>query len=114
MATGDRGFHSARNERDAHEAGVRKVAVPARGRLSEARAWFQHQRWFKQAQRWRAGIESRIATLKHRLGMARAHYKGDSGFQRFVGWSVITNNLVSIARAKRKDKQDGTQVKRAA
>lgn len=112
MATGDRGFHSARNEREAREAGVGKVALPARGRLSETRAWLQAQRWFKRAQGWRAGIESRIATLKHRFGMARASYKGDSGFQRHVGWSVITNNLVSIARAKRKGKQD--EIKRAA
>jgi hypothetical protein len=34
--------------------------------------------------------------------MMRARYKGDTGFKRHVGWSVITNNLVSIARAQRK------------
>jgi hypothetical protein len=30
--------------------------------------------------------------------MARARYKGDRGFQRHVGWSIITKNLFSIAR----------------
>ena len=115
VATADRGYRSARNERDAREAGVGKVALPARGRLSEARAKFQKQRWFKQAMRWRAGIESRIATLKHRFGMERAVYKGDNGFQRHVGWSVIANNLVNIARAReiRKGKQDA-EVRKAA
>ena len=115
IATGDRGFQSARNEREAREAGVSKVALPARGRLSELRARFQKQRWFKDAQRWRAGIESRIATLKHRFGMERAVYKGDNGFQRHVGWSVIANNLVNIARAReiRKGKQDA-EVRKAA
>ena len=108
VGTADRGFYSARNEREAHEAGVKKVALPARGRLSEARAQLQKKRWFKQAQRWRAGIESRMATLKHRFNMGRAVYKGDRGFQRHVGWSVIANNLVNIARARqvRKGRQD--------
>jgi IS5 family transposase len=115
VATGDRGFQSASNEREAREAGVDKVALPARGRLSEARARFQKQRWFKQAQRWRAGIESRIATLKHRFGMERAVYKGDKGFQRHVGWSVIANNLVTIARARhiRMEQQDAEVLKAA-
>jgi hypothetical protein len=30
--------------------------------------------------------------------MVRATYKGESGFKRYVGWSVITKNLFSIAR----------------
>jgi hypothetical protein len=30
--------------------------------------------------------------------MLRATYKGAPGFQRYVGWCVITKNLFSIAR----------------
>lgn len=109
MATGDRGFYSAKNERTAKASGVSKVALPARGKLSAARAALQKQRWFRRALRWRAGIEGRIATLKHRFGMARAHYKGDRGFQRWVGWSIISHNLVSIARVtvRRQRQRDG-------
>lgn len=114
-ATADRGFFSAKNEREARELGVDKVAVPARGRLSKVRLALQKQRWFKRAMRWHAGIEARIGTLKHRFGMARAFYKGNRGFKRYVGWSIIANNLVSIARvhARRKARQDA-QTKRAA
>jgi len=114
MATGDRGYFSAANVKAAKEGGVKRVAVPGRGRLSQERATLQKERWFKRALRWRAGIESRIATLKHRFGMLRAFYKGDKGFKRFVGWSVIAQNLVSIARAKAKKKAatDGKQAKR--
>lgn len=116
VATADRGYQSARNEREARESGVAKVALPARGRLSEARAKLQKQRWFRQAQRWRAGIESRIATLKHRFGMQRAVYKGADGFVRHVGCSVIANNLVNIARARqlRQEKQDAEAREAAA
>jgi IS5 family transposase len=98
MATADRGYYSAKNQKDAEDSGVEKVALPARGRLSKARTKRQKERWFRRALRWRAGIEARISTLKHPFSMLRATYKGDEGFQRYVGWCVITQNLVSMAR----------------
>lgn len=85
MATADRGYFSATNVREAERSGVKRVAVPGRGRLSQERATTQRERWFQRALRWRAGVEARIATLKHRFGMAHAFYKGDKGFKRFVG-----------------------------
>jgi len=116
MATADRGYFSAANVNKAKEGGVKRVAIPGRGRLPQERSALQKERWFQRALRWRAGIEARIATLKHRFGMLRAFYKGDKGFKRFVGWSVIAQNLVSIARAKarRKAATDAKQVRRAA
>jgi len=98
LATADRGFFSAKNEREAKARGVAKVALPARGRLSRTRAAHQKQRWFRRALRWRAGCEATISTLKHPFSMVRATYKSESGFQRYVGWSVITKNLCAIAR----------------
>jgi IS5 family transposase len=98
LATADRGFFSAQNEREAEARGVAKVALPARGRLSRSRAARQQQRWFRRAMRWRAGCEATISTLKHPFSMVRATYKGEHGFQRYVGWSVITKNLCAIAR----------------
>jgi IS5 family transposase len=98
LATADRGFFSAQNEREAEARGVAKVGLPARGHLSQTRAARQKERWFRRAMRWRAGCEATISTLKHPFSMARAMYKGDHGFQRYVGWSVITKNLCAIAR----------------
>jgi transposase, IS5 family len=98
MATCDRGFFSATNEQEAHALGVKKVALPARGRLSATRSQQQKQRWFRRALRWRAGCEATISTLKHPFSMRRATYKGDRGFHRYVGWCVITKNLFSVAR----------------
>jgi hypothetical protein len=77
---------------------VANVALPARGPLSKTRAARQKERWFRRALRWRAGCEATISTLKHPFSMARATYKGAAGFQRYVGWSVITKNLCAIAR----------------
>ena len=98
LATADRGYFSAANEREAKDQGVEKVALPARGRLSRVRAERQKQPWFRRALRWRAGCEATISTLKHAFSMQRATYKGEAGFQRHVGWSIITKNLISLAR----------------
>jgi IS5 family transposase len=107
MATGDRGFFSAKNERAAQELGVKKVALPARGPLSVKRVKQQKQRWFRRALRWRAGCEATISTLKHPFSMLRATYKRDPGFQRYVGWCVITKNLFSIARYQKLRRSHG-------
>jgi len=81
------------------------VALPARGHLSQGRAERQKERWFKRALRWRAGCEATISTLKHPFSMLRATYKEERGFQRYVGWSVITKNLFSIARWQERRKK---------
>lgn len=106
MATADRGFYSADNERLAQGLGVKRVVVPARGRLSQSRAKLQKQRWFRRGLRWRAGIEGTMSTLKHPFSMVRASYKGESGLKRYVGWCIITKNLVSMARTLVKRKTD--------
>ena len=102
VATADRGFWSSANEKSALDLGVSRVVLPATGRLSATRAEHQKQPWFRQGQGWRAGIEPRISTLKHQFGMKRARYKGDAGFQRYVGWCIIAQDLVAIARSKAK------------
>jgi hypothetical protein len=43
--------------------------------------------------------------------MLRAMYKGERGFQRYVGWSVITKNLFSIARWQERRKMKKAQRK---
>lgn len=105
MATADRGYFSAQNEREAEALGVEKVALPARGRLSASRAQRQKERWFRRALRWRAGCEATISHLKNQFSLRRATYKGERGFQRYVGWCVITKNLFSIARYQERRKK---------
>jgi IS5 family transposase len=102
LAAADRGFWSSENEKAALDMGIKRVVLPATGRLSAKRAEHQKQRWFRQGQGWRAGCEPRISTLKHQFGMKRAWYKGDAGFQRYVGWCIIAQDLVAIARSGRK------------
>ena len=103
LAAADRGFWNSANERAAAQLGVEQVVLPARGRLSAARAARQKERWFRRGQSWRAGIEAPLSTLKHRFGMQRALYKGEIGFERHVGWCIIAHNLVAMSRARLKN-----------
>jgi IS5 family transposase len=115
----DRGFWSAKNERDAQALGVKRVAIPATGKLARTRLRLQRSRWFRQAQRWRAAGEGRIGTLKNVFGMDRCMYKdadgrADDAMERWVGWCVFANNLVCVARALRRQEADGNQSRTTA
>ena len=98
LATGDRGFSSAANERAAEQRGVRRVVLPARGGKSAARRAHERQRWFRRGQRWRTGCEGRISVLKRRHGLRRCRYRGEAGIHRWVGLGVIADNLINIAK----------------
>jgi IS5 family transposase len=95
---GDRGVHSAENERLARQIGVKRVALPKPGHKSPERRDYERQGWFRRAQRFRAGVEGRISVLKRRGYLGRCRDHGEDGFGRWVGWGVITANLATIAR----------------
>jgi IS5 family transposase len=98
-ATGDRGVYSPENERLAQQAGVKEVALPKPGAKTSEREAYEAQPWFKAALRFRAGIEGRISVLRGPRGLRRCLNRGEVGMERWVGWGVITNNLVVIAMA---------------
>ena len=66
LATADRGFYSALNEKTADQLGVERVYLPRSGKLSDKRRAHQRQRWFRAGLRWRTGSEGRISALKQR------------------------------------------------
>ena len=57
LATADRGFYSAVNEKTAGQLGVERVCLPGAGKLSGKRRTHQRQRWFRAGLRWRTGSE---------------------------------------------------------
>jgi IS5 family transposase len=94
----DRGVHSPENERIAQERGVKRIILPQPGRKSEARQQHEKQRWFQQGRKWHAGVEGRISVLKRRNELDRCRDHGQMGFDKWVGWGVITANLLVIGR----------------
>jgi IS5 family transposase len=100
LVAGDRGVHSADTEEKLKAAGVKRVAIPASGKLSEERQALEHTRTWKRGYRWRAGIEGRSASLRRDYGWSKSRYHGLDGMERWLGLGVIASNLRRIALAK--------------
>lgn len=100
LLAGDRGISSPENEEAALAAGVQRVVLPTRGQAPPERQAQERQRWFRRGYRFRAGIEGRISSLHRRYGFDRCREKGEAGLGRWVGWAIVTSNLVQIAQAQ--------------
>jgi IS5 family transposase len=95
----DRGFHNQDNQKRCQKAGVDCVSIPQRGGKKTAdRAAFEKSPAFKQAQRFRAGIEGTISVLLRGRGMRRCLAHGTERFELLIGAAVLANNLMRIAR----------------
>lgn len=101
LLAADRGMASAENERLAEEAGVKHVALPRVGKAPPERRAQERGRRFREAYRFRAGIEGRIHALKRDFGLRRCRYRGERGFGRWVGWGILAHNLARVAGAAR-------------
>ena len=99
LLAADRGMSSAENEELAVQAGVKQVALPRVGKASAERVELERGRRFRRGYRFRAGIEGRIHSLRRDFGLKRCRYHGSSGMGRWVGWGIVTHNLVKIAEA---------------
>ncbi|HYA41467.1 MAG TPA: ISNCY family transposase [Syntrophobacteraceae bacterium] len=95
----DRGFFSPDNIEKCKDSGVELVCIPQRGgkRKPDQEA-FEKSAAFKNAQKFRAGIEGRISVLFRGRGMKRCLAEGREHFELLVGAAVLANNLLVIAR----------------
>jgi transposase, IS5 family len=100
VVAGDRGVQSAETQERLVAAGVKCVAIPAAGKLSEERRALERSRPWRRGYRWRAGIEGRIASLRRDFGWRTSAYHGQDGMERWLGLGVIASNLRRIALAK--------------
>ena len=79
----DRGYGDPAVDDALHEAGVRDVVIPRKGRPTKARQAVEHRRAFRRHVRWRTGCEGRIDTLE--------------GARIWVGHGVLAHNLIRIS-----------------
>ena len=97
--SGDRGFFSRDNIQECKDGGVELVCIPQRGgKKTPDQQAFEKSRTFKNAQKFRAGIEGRISVLLRGRGMKRCLAEGREHFELLVGAAVLANNLMVIAR----------------
>lgn len=98
QASGDRGVHSSDNETVAEKLGVKRVVLPKPGYKSKQRREHEKQRWFQRGRRFHAGVEGRVSVISRKYGLDRCRNRGRLGFEQWVGWGVIANNLTALGR----------------
>jgi transposase, IS5 family len=71
--------------------------IPDAGRASPPRVERERSPWCRRGFRFRAGIEGRISVLRRRYTLNRCLAHGEAGLGRWVGWGILTANLVQLA-----------------
>jgi IS5 family transposase len=99
QASFDGGFATEPNLRWAKQHGVQDVAFAKKGRLKVAD--MVRSSWvYRQLRRFRAGIEGCISMLKRVFGAGRCTWKGWEHFQQYVQLSVLSYDLLVLARLR--------------
>ena len=90
-------FASQQNLKWAKQQGIRDLAFAKKCGLKIDQ--MAHSSWiYQQLRRFRAGIEGCISTLKRAFGLRRCSWKGWPHFRQYVHLSVVSFNLVVLAR----------------
>ncbi|VAW82403.1 elements of external origin; transposon-related functions [hydrothermal vent metagenome] len=90
-------YASQNNVSQGRALGIQPVVFNKRVGLS-FHAMGVKRKTFDRLRCFRAGVEGNIPELKRAFGMSKAQWKGHNGFKAFVWASVISDNLVCIAR----------------
>ena len=90
-------YASQDNVTKGRQMGVQQVVFNKRVGLSY-HAMGVKRKTFDKLRRFRAGIEGNISELKRVYGATKAKWKGHEGFKAFVWSSVISYNLMRLAR----------------
>lgn len=93
----DGSYASQTNFTRGQEAGVKRVVFTKPGGLS-LHAMGVKKKTFDKLRKFRAGVEGNISELKRAFGASKATWKGEDGSKAFVWASVISYNLVRLAR----------------
>jgi IS5 family transposase len=90
-------FASKDNLKWAKKQSIRDIAFAKKCGLKIEQ--MAHSSWiYQQLRKFRAGIEGCISTLKRAFGLRRCNWKGWDHFQQYVQLSVVSFNLVVLAR----------------
>ncbi|MFN2365068.1 MAG: ISNCY family transposase [Desulfurivibrionaceae bacterium] len=95
----DGGFSSQENLAKAKDSGVKDVCF-SKGRGLAEEDMCRSSRVYKGLRNFRAGIESGISWLKRSFGLGRCTWKGIESFKSYVWASIVSANLLTIARAQ--------------
>jgi IS5 family transposase len=97
-ASFDGGFSSIKNlEKARKKEGLKDICF-SKGRGLAVDEMCRSNWVYKQLRNFRAGIESGISWLKRSLGLDRCTWKGFESFKSYVWASIVSANLLTLAR----------------
>jgi IS5 family transposase len=91
-------YASLDNIEKAKALGIKRVVFHKKCGLSYLKMGVK-KKTFDKLKNFRAGVEGNISELKRVFGGSKAIWKGLDGFKAFVWSSVISYNLIRLARA---------------
>jgi len=94
----DRGFSGKQNDIDLEKEGVLRRSLPRKGKKGKKRSEYEKELWFQDLQRFRAAGEAKISLLKRKYGLDRSRYRGFANTKSWVGFGILTHNLVRAAK----------------
>ncbi len=97
QAAFDGGYASKANLKEIKKLGVQDV-VFSKKRGLEVEEMARSAWVYKRLRNFRAGIEGWISFLKRAFGLERCTWRGEAGFARYVGSSIVAANLLTLAR----------------
>lgn len=97
QAAFDGGYASKENLSAIKDLGVKDVSFSKKRGL-EVLDMVKSEWVYRRLRNFRAGIESWLSFLKRSFGLERANWRGQEGFARYVGASIVAANLVTLAR----------------
>jgi transposase, IS5 family len=95
--TADRGYGEAVVDAGLEALGVKRVAIPRKGRPGLGRQSVQRAKGFVKLVKWRTGSEARISCLKRDYGWSRTRIDGLAGAETWCGWGVLAHNATKIS-----------------
>lgn len=100
----DKGFHSPNNQKIL-SANLDLLALPRKGKLSEAAKLHEHSEAFRVARKKHSAVESAINALEMH-GLDRCPDRGIDGFKRYVALAVVARNVQRIGAILQKQAQE--------
>lgn len=94
----DKGYYESMDQIDELSKKIEVVSISKKGNRSQEETERETDPAFRDAQRFRAGVEGSISFLKRALGLARCYNKGWPHYAATVGVTILTHNLLILAR----------------
>jgi len=96
--TADKGFYESMSKLAELEQRIPNVGIAKKGKRTEEERAREHTSIFRELQRFRAGIEGSISTLKRAFKMARCLHRSFETYCSSIGCHVFAHNLIALAR----------------